>query len=347
LLDHESLEVARDKEEGHRVAYVAATRARDLLVVPAVGDGPLDDGWVSPVNAAIYPPFDRRRTAEPAPGCPVFKRDSVLERPNDDPARADTVHPGLHRFASETDEAYDVVWWDPGVLELDREPPKGVRHESLIGKDAPRAVVDETLAAYRAWEESRAAALASGSAPSIEITTATQWAAGVDEMPGGGAVAEVAVMTVEGSDAARPSGAVFGALVHAVLAGVKFDAGGDAVLKTAQVHARLVGASEADAVAAASVASRVLAHPLLARARAASLARREVPVMLATDTGALVEGVADLAFLENDAWTIVDFKTDLEIGRIGLDAYRRQVGFYAAAIARATGQSATAVLLRI
>jgi ATP-dependent exoDNAse (exonuclease V) beta subunit len=69
--------------------------------------------------------------------------------------------------------------------------------------------------------------------------------------------------------------------------------------------------------------------------------------MLATDTGALVEGVADLAFLENDAWTIVDFKTDLEIGRIGLDAYRRQVGFYAAAIARATGQSATAVLLRI
>src|SRR5207302_1309116 len=34
----EALEVARDEAEGVRVAYVAATRARDLLVVPAVGD---------------------------------------------------------------------------------------------------------------------------------------------------------------------------------------------------------------------------------------------------------------------------------------------------------------------
>src|SRR5262245_47439633 len=34
LVDHEPLEVARDREEGNRVAYVAATRARDLLVVP-------------------------------------------------------------------------------------------------------------------------------------------------------------------------------------------------------------------------------------------------------------------------------------------------------------------------
>jgi len=37
---HESEEVARDQAEGVRLAYVAATRARDLLVVPVLGDGP-------------------------------------------------------------------------------------------------------------------------------------------------------------------------------------------------------------------------------------------------------------------------------------------------------------------
>ena len=35
LRQHEALEVARDEAEGVRVAYVAATRARDLLVVCA------------------------------------------------------------------------------------------------------------------------------------------------------------------------------------------------------------------------------------------------------------------------------------------------------------------------
>ena len=36
------MEHGRDLAEGVRVAYVAATRARDLLVVPAVGDAERD-----------------------------------------------------------------------------------------------------------------------------------------------------------------------------------------------------------------------------------------------------------------------------------------------------------------
>ena len=36
LLDHNEEEVARDREEAIRLAYVAATRARDLLVVPGL-----------------------------------------------------------------------------------------------------------------------------------------------------------------------------------------------------------------------------------------------------------------------------------------------------------------------
>ena len=40
LLDHADEECRRDEAEGVRLAYVAATRARDVLVVPAIGDGP-------------------------------------------------------------------------------------------------------------------------------------------------------------------------------------------------------------------------------------------------------------------------------------------------------------------
>jgi len=71
LLDHQEQESARDEAEGVRVAYVAATRARDLLVIPAVGDA-ASDGWLSPLNKAIYPPRSGFRTAVPAPSCPAF-----------------------------------------------------------------------------------------------------------------------------------------------------------------------------------------------------------------------------------------------------------------------------------
>jgi ATP-dependent exoDNAse (exonuclease V) beta subunit len=97
------------------------------------------------------------------------------------------------------------------------------------------------------------------------------------------------------------------------------------------------------------VAEAALAHPLLRRAAAAARAgrcRREAPLALVLADGTLVEGVADLAFEEDGATTVVDFKTDVEIvGR--LDDYRRQVALYAEAVARATGRPARGVLLRV
>src|SRR5207244_96713 len=76
----EQAERERDLAVAVRVSYVAATRARDLLVVPAVGDGPYE-GWLNPLNLAIYPPPERRRQAENSPRCPAFGSDSVVERP--------------------------------------------------------------------------------------------------------------------------------------------------------------------------------------------------------------------------------------------------------------------------
>jgi ATP-dependent helicase/nuclease subunit A len=348
LLDHEPLEVERDRHEGHRLAYVAATRARDLLVIPVVGDGPFTDGWVSPLNDAIYPAVDRRRDGETGSHWPAFKRDSVIERPNGDPARADTVTPGLHRFGTATDEPYSVVWWDPAALGLDQRAPMGVRHENLIGKDASRAVVDETLEAFRTWEAGRAAAIAAASRPSLLVATASEWAGGGSPLPDGLDLPDVAVHTVGGrQEEPRPSGTRFGALVHAVLAGVALDADGSAIDAIAQTQARLLGATAEDARTAADAARRVLMSPWVRRAAGSQVCRRELPLTLSSGTDAIIEGVADLVFEEAGKWVVVEFKTDVEIGRLGLERYRRQVGFYAAAIARATGRDAEGILLRI
>ena len=92
---------------------------------------------------------------------------------------------------------------------------------------------------------------------------------------------------------------------------------------------------------------------------AAALVPEEAPsgVSLSPDDRAgplLVEGVADLTFQAEpgDPWTVLDFKTD---SRKPDDPdfqtteahYRRQVSLYARAVARATGQPATAVLLYV
>jgi ATP-dependent helicase/nuclease subunit A len=258
------------------------------------------------------------------------------------------VQPGLHRFAEGTDEPYGVVWWDPAVLALEQRAPMGVRHESLIGKGASREVVDETLEAFRTWESARASAIAAASRPSLVVTTASEWAAADRALPAGMHLPDVTVHVVGGrQDEERPSGTRFGALVHAVLAAVPLDVSGSALDDAARTHARLLGATAGDAAAAADAARRVLASPWIARAAASSQCRRELPVTLSDGENAIIEGVADLVFEEAGEWVVVEFKTDVEIGRLGLERYRRQVGFYAATIARATGRSASGVLLRI
>ena len=125
LLDHEAEEVERDRQEGIRVAYVAATRARDLLVVPAVGDGPYEGGWLDALNPAVYPPPAERRDPGPAPGCPRFGRDSVIERADGDPAGPDTVAPGAYRFYEDGAGAAVVSFPVPGGAPASGVPSSG------------------------------------------------------------------------------------------------------------------------------------------------------------------------------------------------------------------------------
>ena len=348
LAMNEPLEIARDEAEGVRVAYVAATRARDLLVVPAVGDATWDGGWTDPMNDAIYPVSSARQAAVAAPGCPVFKKDSVWKRPDNDPSTAETVRPGLHRFPRQGPEsAYSVTWWDPWALDLDVEPSIGIRRESLIMKDVPESVVGEGLREYEQWRTLREQAIARGSTPSLLVRTVTEWAAG-EGAPEMSADALQSVRVLDARGPARPGGLRFGELVHAILAAVPLAADRAVIDALADTQGRILAAAAEERAAAGDTVQRVLAHEVVARARRADergACRRETPVTLTLPDGTLIEGIVDLAFEENGAWTVVDYKTDRELAAAGEDRYRRQVALYASAIAQATGRPTSGVLV--
>ena len=180
--------------------------------------------------------------------------------------------------------------------------------------------------------------------PSLRVVTATEHAAHASEVPG----IEVTVESATG-DGPTPHGKRFGTLVHAILATVELDAERAAVERVAEIQRRLLGATADESAAAVETVVRALAHPLLRRAAVAARAgrcRRETPVAVRLGDD-LVEGVVDVAFLEEGiGWTVVDFKTDVEIaGR--LEEYRRQVALYAQAIERSSGARVRGVLLRM
>src|SRR3989442_15020412 len=357
----EPQEVERDKAEGIRRAYVAATRAGDRRVVPALGAGRWEGGWLGPLNRALYPPVASRRSAARGPKCPQFKsKDSVLQRPNDETAGAGAVSPGQSAFA---DGGHSVVWWDPtpgSGLTLDLKPTFGVRREDLIVKDVPKNVIADGRGRYDRWHLARDDARAAGAIPSMVVETVRDWTAAVEdglrtlETVGDGleivpdAVDIIDVASREHAE--RPGGIAFGVLVHGVLAQAPFDASLPALADLASLEGRALGLSEEEAGAAASVVTRLFSHQLLRRARAADArgaCRRETPVTRVLPDGTLIEGVVDLAFEEGGAWTVVDYKTDRELAAAGEDRYRRQVALYVTAIAQATGQRASGVLVRL
>ena len=349
LNDNRDTELLREEKEGERVAYVAATRARDLLVVPAVGDAPYAEGWVAPLNAAIYPAEDARRVQAAGRGCPAFKsKDSVLMRPDGDPCTSLTVCPGEHRFGA-ANTAHTVVWWspEPDLLSLGAEASFGLRRDDLIVKDVAPALLAEHLETYRSWRASRDAAVTAASVPSIRILTATEAAAGDEAMPGD--AIDVTVETVAGA-AGRPGGARFGSLVHVLLADVPLaGSNGELLAKLADAHGRVLGAEPAEVAAARELVARVLSHPVITAAADAQrdgACYREMPMTWRLDGGALVEGTVDLAYASGAEMVVVDFKTDRELEG-ALDRYRRQIQIYAAAIASATGRPTRAVLMRL
>ena len=338
LLDRREEILQHDAEEALRLLYVATTRARELLVVPTLGDDRDDapDAWLDALKDVVYP--EDRRASLPAEGCPAFGEDSIVvrsEKANVGPESA--VRPGLHRpIAGE----HRVVWWDPNVLSLGTDEDVGLRQSKILQADEKGIVAKDGIERHEAWRNARAEAVSRASTPSRVVRIVT------DAKDGIGAP-DVSIESTTAIRTTRPHGKRFGILVHAVLATVPLDANEQTIADVARIQGRLVSATDEEVAAAREAAAAALAHPLLLRARAAKRVLRETAVMLVEDDGSIVEGVVDLAFEEEGrGFTVVDFKTDVEIaGR--RDAYARQVDAYARAVGTAGGAPAIGVILGV
>ena len=358
MQEHNEVEARRDEAEGVRLAYVAATRARDILIVPAVGDGPYDKGWIRPLNRALYPPRDQWQSPTPARGVPLFKGKQTImpdARADGQPVD-DTVRPGTYQLADpETGQAYSVTWWDPLLLAKRPDDARGMRREELISKDANPADVAADRAAYDRWRE-RA------------LGCAGEGQRGVDAR----ADRNRACRSVrrqcrsdhdrrrrlrrdsgrQGNDSARwstPSLRVCRCRHRATRSTSSPRCTRScSPRQTMSARRRRELRSSCSSIRVSSPRARqkppAAACGAKRRCRCASTfdfakARRE-------QRRILVDGQVDLAYETDAGWVVVDFKTDIEIASAP-DAYKQQVALYVEAVQRATGKPATGVLLRV
>jgi len=344
LIDHAEEELRRDEEEALRLLYVAATRARDLIVTPVVADEP-QSGWIGKLNPVVYPGLGEYQPApEPhPPGCPEFKSAMAGFRPPNAQTRSPGLAPGGYKPAA---GAHRVVWWDPAVLDLDARETMGLRQMKLLEADAKNERSERGRLDYDEWRTRRGELIAAGGTPTLRLATATEIALADPPMQ----LREAAAIAIEQTWRARdrPHGQRFGTLVHAIIAGVALGADAEAIAQTASFYGRIIGATVEEVHAAGEAVTTALASPLIARAREAIECRRESPLIATLDDGLIVEGIADLAFLEKhegaERWVVVDFKTDADLAP-RLNEYRTQVALYVRALSRATKIPAAGLIL--
>jgi ATP-dependent exoDNAse (exonuclease V) beta subunit len=326
LLQNVEEEDAAAREEGNRIAYVAATRARDLLVVNAIGAleyldrEDYQNGWLSPLYPALYPAREERRSNVEAIGFTPKGDATVLARPQDWIGDEDSVRPGTHRVGR---GEHTVSWFDPKLLELERPQMIGLDHEDLLVDTVDRAA---GRAAYDKWVADRESTLAQGVRPAFTILRMTDGRESEE-------TEHIEVEVVRVVHRARAAGRQFGKVVHALLED------GDAE-RGARGYARQHGLPELELPAAVEAARAALTHPLIAAASGAERCFRELPVSARLSDGRLVEGRLDLAYFSRGVWTVVDYKTGARQA-----ASEQQLRLYAWTLERATGQPVRAVLL--
>jgi len=324
LVDAAEEEAKADEEEALRVAYVAATRARDLLVVAALGEEERAGGWLSPLHEALYPAKERWRNSEEAPGCPPFGWSTVLNRPPEYEEEV-SVKPGLHRPKA---GAHGVVWFDPLVAKRGAVSSEGVENEQVLNGTAQQAA--EGLRVYEEWRGRRAARIADGSVPRIRTKVAQGVSRAVEAE--GIVVETVTLPAVSG----RPAGRKFGLVVHEILQRAE---SAEEVEGLAAVWGRRHGASEVE-IAAASDAARAALAAIVVPAGAKRY--REMPVMVRLEDGTIVDGRVDCAWSDGIEWVVIDYKTDRREKRNVV-----QVQLYGLALQRATGLPVRGVVLEI
>jgi ATP-dependent helicase/nuclease subunit A len=305
-----------DRFERDRLLYVAATRARDHLVVSLFRqpNRPSAAARIAEVLDALDEPLHR-----------------VIEVPGDRAARRAAAVPSPAGTAP------------AGVLDL--EPFAAERARLLAGASRGGAVAPTTLA-------KRALADVEPTAPAEPTHAGAEADAGRDAggHPGGEVDAQVEAdldVAVDGTQPHRfgrrgQGGTAVGRAVHATLQVIDLATGAD-LARLATYHAAAEGIPDrADAVAA--LARSALASPSIQAANASGRHWREMFVSAPLGAhGTIVEGYIDLLYESTDGdLVVVDYKTDQARDDAELAAsasrYRLQGAAYAAVLEAALGR---------
>lgn len=344
LLDQLDTERQLEEEEAVRLAYVAATRARDLLVLPGVGEGTSGlfakndprTSWTAPLEKVFYPPVQRYRRPDPAPGVPIVHHQTVLGLPDNQQRNKACIAPGQHVGRA---GGPPVVWMDPTQLKPSAPLHSGLVHERYLAKDEAGAA-EASLSAYQAWRSQHIEVTEAGQTSAVDLISASETDLGPEGFSG---FVEPVLIA---KDPARPKGARFGTLVHAILRDVDFEAEAASIEDLSAMHGRLLGATPQEVEAAVGPVQSALQHDLLQRARRASRRHREYPVLFDTDEGQRVDGSIDLTFLEDGAWVVVDFKTDADPQEHRAQ-HLRQMQWYMTALSGLMGTEVLGYLLYV
>jgi ATP-dependent exoDNAse (exonuclease V) beta subunit len=313
--------------EAMRLAYVAATRARDCLVVCVHGN-PDAETWVGPVQTAVLD-CGPGRAPEPSRLADQLARTGASTVLGDvDPQRLKLdVRAGAY-----PGEGYRVEW-TPARPFLPR--PEDQRLLRRVDALEEGGAAQSGREAYTAWVHHRQARLRKGARPSLRLVRASQ----ADLAPPT-RVGPVELQRVERSRS-RPSGRRFGQLVHEVLrAGPEAD-----VAVVVDRAGRQLGATPDEIQSAAAAVQAAAQHPVLAAAAASDTVHREFPVTLETDEGWLLDGVIDLLYREAEGWVVVDYKTHLV--EPSVDDVRAQLQWYLYAVDRTLGGTSRGVVLLV
>lgn len=336
LLERTEEILKHDEEEALRLLYVATTRAREMLVVPVVGDEEVE-GWLDPLHAALYP--KDRRASKPFTDGLLFGDDSVLVRTDKawGRGRESSVKPGV---VTPREGMHTVVWWCPKALGVGKEDVAGLRQQKILSADTG-GVAQEGIARHEMWQSTLTATRAAASEPSLRVRTVTEAKSESTLLANLG----VAVESVRTAGRVH-LGKRFGTLVHDLLATLPLDSKPKEIDQAANVRGRILGATKEEMDHAVSAVAAALAHPMMKKARAAKEIRRECGISLRAETGELIEGVIDMAFSDakTGEWTVVDYKTDADPTARQAE-YEMQLHLYRSAIESATGEKVHAVLL--
>jgi ATP-dependent helicase/nuclease subunit A len=107
--------------------------------------------------------------------------------------------------------------------------------------------------------------------------------------------------------------------------------------KAASFYAEKMGISEEGAGWAVGWVEKALQSDILQRAKRSQKIFRELPITGKQDDGSFVNAILDLAFLEDDQWVIVDYKTDQDPTRLE-EKYKKQLGYYREMLETMTGK---------